>query len=42
MTAGVHTLDASALVSLIEYVHGSTGAIAHVGGADVERINPIE
>ncbi len=42
MTAGVHTLDASAPVTLIEYGYGSTGSIAYVGGADVKRINPIE
>lgn len=39
LDAGVHTLDADAPVSLIEYGYGGTGSIAYVGGADVRRIN---
>jgi hypothetical protein len=39
LQTGVHTLDADAPVSLIEYGYGGTGSIAYVGGADVRRIN---
>jgi len=39
LETGVHTLDADAPVSLIEYGYGGTGSIAYVGGADVRRIN---
>ena len=39
LDTGVHTLDADAPVSLIEYGYGTTGSIAYVGGADVKRIN---
>ncbi|HEY3360075.1 MAG TPA: IgGFc-binding protein [Polyangia bacterium] len=39
LAAGMHTLNASGPVTLIEYGYGPTGSIAYVGGADVKQIN---